>query len=301
MKSVYRNLRKAFSSSKFSLNIKKFFPKWYADRLYRKDFGRNINWKNPNEFNEKIRWLQFKTDTSTWSLLADKYRVRKYLEERGYGNMLVKLYGVWENADEIDFDKLPKSFVLKTNHGCGSVYVVNDKSKVNLPQIRQELNKSLSEIYGIKTAEPHYFPIKPVIIAEEILHQDGDVSESLIDYKFYCTYGEPQFCAVMFNRDIEHHKYEVRLYDQNWQDKSHLLGKYSHTKIGSAKIPRPKTYEEIKSFCLELCKEFPFVRMDFYETGGKLYFGEFTFTPAACTGAPLGPLPCQILSEKIHL
>lgn len=301
MNSIFRNLRKTLRSSKLNLSIKRIFPKFYADRLYKIYFGRKINWKNPTEFNEKIRWLQFNTDTTKWSLLADKYRVRKYLEERGYGDMLVKLYGVWDSADDIDFDKLPESFVLKTNHGCGSVYVIDDKSKANLNHIQQELNKSLSEKYGVKTAEPHYFPIKPVIIAEESLHQDGNISESLIDYKFYCIYGEPQFCAVIFNRDIEHHKYEVRLYDMNWQDISHLLRKYSPTKRGLTEIPKPKTFEKMKSFCQEVCKEFPFVRMDFYETNGKLYFGEFTFTPAACTGGSLGKRACQILSDKISL
>ncbi|MDE7412467.1 MAG: hypothetical protein K2N05_01575 [Muribaculaceae bacterium] len=296
-----RNIKSLIKSIKRSYITKFCTPKKLAEFLYYNNFGRKIDWKCPTEFNEKIRWLQFSTDTSKWTLLADKYLVRKYLEDKGYGDMLVKLYGVWENAENIDFDKLPKSFVLKTNHGCGSVYVIKDKTKIDLNTIKNELNKSLSEKYGINTAEPHYFPIKPVIIAEEILFQDGNLSSSMIDYKLYCTYGEPQFCAVMFNRDIECHKYDIRLYDNNWQNISHLLGKYSHTNLGLTEIPRPKNFEKMKNFCRDLCKEFPFVRMDFYETDGKLYFGEFTFTPAACTGAPLGPVPCKILSDKIHI
>ena len=89
-------------------------PQKWADRRYKKKFGRNINWNSPTEFNEKIRWMQFNTDTTMWSFLADKYRVREYLKEKGYEHILVKLYGKWDKAEDIDFDLLPNSFILKT-------------------------------------------------------------------------------------------------------------------------------------------------------------------------------------------
>ncbi|MBD5195135.1 MAG: hypothetical protein HDS84_00050 [Bacteroidales bacterium] len=284
---------------KLKYNIKKLFPKFEANRLYNRYFGRNINWKNPTEFNEKIRWMQFKTDTSKWTLLADKYKVRKYIEDQGYGELLVKLYGVWDNAEDIDFDKLPESFVIKTNHGCGSVYIVKDKSKVNYEEIRQKLAKDLKEEFGIITAEPHYRKIKRKIIAEELLHQDNSQSSSLIDYKFYCVHGEPQFCGVMFNRDIATHRYNVRLYDNDWNDISGLLGK--DVNKGDKGISKPVNFDKMKEFCRNVCKEFPFVRMDFYECDGKLYFGEFTFTPAACTGGSLSKDACDILSKKMKI
>lgn len=277
------------------------FPKRHAAKLYKSRFGRNIDWQNPTEFNEKLRWMQFYTDTSKWTLLADKYRVREYLEKNGYSELLVKLYGVWDNAEDIDFTKLPESFVIKTNHGSGGVFVVRDKSKVDSNVIRAELNKGISKKFGIETAEPHYFSIRPAIIAEELLEQDGDVSSSLIDYKFYCTDGEPQFCAVMYNRDIEHHQYDVRVYDMKWNEISHFVGDYSHVRKGKTSVPKPKNMDRMIQFCRDMCKEFPFVRMDFYETNGRLYFGEFTFTPAACTGSPLSPEACEKLSQKILL
>lgn len=281
--------------------IKICFPKWYANKLYKKQFNRNINWEKPTEFNEILRWLQFKTDTSKWSLLADKYRVRKYLEDRGYGDMLVKLYGVWSKAEDIDFTVLPDSFVIKTNHGCGSVYVINDKRSVDLEQIRTNLKKDISVKFGIDTAEPHYLHIKPVIIAEELLHQDGDISSTIIDYKLYCTHGEPQFCGVMYNRTISNHAYDINLYDSNWEDISTLIGIYPNVNIGTSTIPKPKNFDLMKEFCRDVCSEFPFVRMDFYECYGKLYFGEFTFTPGACFGRPLGLEAGKILSDKIRI
>lgn len=287
--------------SKIGYIIKKRYPRYQANKRYKVQFGRNIDWKNPTEFNEKLRWLQFKTDTSKWTLLADKYRVRKYLEKKGYGDMLVKLYGVWDKAEDIDFSILPDSFVIKTNHGCGEVYIVKDKGTEDLGKIRNSLKKDLSEPFGIETAEPHYFKIKPLVFAEELLVQDGDISSSLIDYKFYCINGEPIFCGVMFNRDISNHTYSVSLYDQNWKDMSAMLGEYSYSDKGMSIIPKPQKFKEMKQFCKEVCKEFPFVRMDLYECNGKLYFGEFTFTPAACTGGSLGEKACEILATKIQL
>lgn len=286
---------------KLSSVVLKTFPKWQANRLYRSIFNRNINWKNPTEFNEKLRWLQFYTDTSKWSELADKYRVRNYLQNRGYGDLLVNLYGVWDNADNIDFTKLPDSFVIKTNHGCGSVYIINDKNTVDLEAIRQNLKKDLNDKFGVATAEPHYLRIKPVVIAEELLRQDGDFSTSLVDYKMYCVKGEPVFCAVMYNRDIHGHRYDVNLYDNNWKEVNHLIADLHHTHRGQSVIPKPRNFERMKQFCKDMCSEFEFVRMDFYECGGKLYFGEFTFTPGACSGGSLGKEASQRLSEKINL
>ena len=284
---------------KVKKEIKKRWPKWQANRLYKQQFHRDINWTNPTEFNEKLRWIQFNTDTSKWSLLADKYRVREYLAKLGYGDMLVNLYGVWENADDIDFDKLPNSFVLKTNHGSGSVYVVEDKRKADLDNLRQKLKKDLKEQFGIDTAEPHYLKIHPVIMAEELLHQDGEISTSLIDYKFYCVQGKPLLCAVMYNRSVEFHRYDVRLYSNQWEDRSELLSSKAHK--GSIEIPRPRNFDLMKRFCHNACSEFSFVRMDFYECNGKLYFGEFTFTPGACSGGAIGPVAGDIISEKIKL
>ena len=278
--------------------LKTIFPKWQANRLYKNNFGRSINWNHPTEFNEKIRYLQFYSDTSKWPLLADKYRVRKYITEKGYEDILVKLYGVWKDAKDIDFSKLPNSFVLKTNHGCGSVYIIKNKQEANLEKIKRQLNKDLKESFGIDTAEPHYLKINPVIIAEELLRQDGNQSSTLIDYKFYCIYGEPQFCGVMYNRNIANRTYDVKLYDNDWKDITKFLAKTAH--VGNKDIPRPRNFDAMKEFCRKVCAEFPFVRMDFYESNGKLYFGEFTFTPAACSGGSIGPDALKILADQIH-
>ena len=114
--------------------------------------------------------------------LADKYKVRDYITEKGYGHMLTKLYGVWTDARSIDFDKLPNKFILKCNHDCGSYCLVDKSSEYDKQKIIKKLNHSLKNKYGYKFCEPHYNKIKPLVIAEEFLEEktDNPISTSLI-------------------------------------------------------------------------------------------------------------------------
>ena len=134
----------------------KHHPKKVASERYKKAMGKDLDWENPKDLNEKINWMKFNTDLSEWTRLSDKYRVREYLKERGREDLLVKLYGVWENANDIDFDALPDKFVLKSNHGCGTVILVKDKNTLDKSHVRKQMNGWIKNKYGILTAEPHY-------------------------------------------------------------------------------------------------------------------------------------------------
>ena len=129
--------------------IASFYPKYLADKTYKCVFRKKINWENPSNLIEKIYWLQFNSDTSLWTLCADKYRVRKFVEERNCGEILNELYGVWNKADEINFDLLPNSFVLKTNNSCGQIIIVKDKSRLNISEVRHKLNSWLKITQGL--------------------------------------------------------------------------------------------------------------------------------------------------------
>lgn len=274
-------------------------PQELASFLYKRRFGRDINWNNPQEWNEKLRWLSFYTDTTLWTQLADKYNARKYVIEKGYGNILVKLYGVWSDANLINFDELPNSFVIKTNHGCGEVVVVKNKKNIDTEKLRKLMAKYLETPFGYETAEPHYLKIKPRIIAEELLSSDSTFSSSIVDYKFYCFNGEPVICGVFLNRDSKTHETTSVFFDMNW--KQHPEWNNSKKKEYTKQIPQPLNFELMKKACSDLCKSMPFCRLDFYESGGNLYFGEFTFTPASCTGGSLNPSIFYELGNKITI
>lgn len=270
MKTLYikiiRNLERIGLLTPYSLIRLKYFLK----------FGRKANMKNPQTLNEKILWLEFHTDTSRWTELADKYGVRNYIEQIGLGHTLVKLYGKYDRADEIDFDTLPSSFVIKTNNGSGQVWVVEDKSKLDIAATIREFNRQLDLPFGITSAEPHYRRIKPCIIIEEYLQADNPVSSSLIDYKIWCFNGKPCCVFTGCNRDVKKHKVEFGLYDaKDWTSWNHFI---SPSFKNNTVVPKPELLEQMKEYASLIAREFPQVRVDFYEVNHKIYFGELTFT-----------------------
>lgn len=253
-------------------------PQELADRLYIDATGNKngINWESPVDLNEKINWLKFNSDTTKWSELADKYAVRKFIEEKGYKQYLVPLLGVWENANEIDFSTLPDSFVLKTNNGAGTVMVVEDKALISQRRVKAQLNKWLRMSFGLKQAEPHYLRIKPLIIAESLLKDKSGISSSLVDYKIWCFDGKAFGTKVYYNR----HRFEadIEWYDRDWNYRPEKLVFTKDKRDGGGKINKPKNYEQMISFAEDLSKGFPQVRVDLYNIDGQIYFGEMTFT-----------------------
>jgi len=267
------------------------FPKWYVRYLYKKIVEKKLDLKNPQDYNEKIQWLKIYSDTSEWTILADKYKVREYVTQCGLSHILAKLYGVWERAEDIDFSKLPDKFVLKTNHGWGNNILVADKSKLDIPDSVRKLNKWVNEKYGLVTFEPHYWKMKRRIIAEEFLQDERNVekSSSLIDYKFYCFNGEPHSLLVLYDRkniyvgsDVKQEGPRVRacIYDLDWNAHPEAISNTGPFADKSPEpIPRPERFDEMLEVCRKISKPFPHVRLDLFEANKKVYFGEMTFTP----------------------
>lgn len=253
-----------------------FDPKILMTLTSLKMTGRWINWSNPQTLDDKINWLKFNSDTSLWTLLSDKLAVRDYVESKGLKFILVKLYGKWDSADEIDFDNLPKSFVLKTNHGSGTNIIVKDKSELDFNDAKKKLGEWLKLRFGWPT-EPHYLKIEPVVIAEEFLvDNDHDFSSSLIDYKVWCLSGKPYCIWACYSRTVE--SVYVRTYDLNWNYRRECSIFTDHYREGKIDIPKPQSLTQMLDAAKRLSEGFPEVRVDFYEVNGKLYFGELTFT-----------------------
>lgn len=215
---VYRLLNKYSRHKQAKLAMKD--PREVANLTYKQVFGKEINWENPTNLIEKIYWLQLYTDTSLWSICADKYRIREYAQSKGIIHLLPRLYGRWDNPKDIDFDKLPKSFVLKTTNGCGQVLLVRDKSKLNIRQTRNLLKRWMMFRYGFDSAQIHYTRIQPCIIAEEFLTDSNDENRGITDYKVWCLGGKVVYILCVYDRVIlgEHHGYHLSAYDPNWND-----------------------------------------------------------------------------------
>lgn len=254
------------------------YPVLVAKLRFRLIFGRKLDLKQPKDLNEKILWLSLFSDTSEWSRLADKYAVREYVEQVGGAKYLIPLYGKWNKAEDIDWAALPSKFVMKTNNGCATVLLVEDKSKIKKNVALKLMSDWLKKDTSSATTEFHYQHIKPCILAEEYLNfkEDINVSSSPIDYKIWCFNGKPTYVFVISNRDDE--KIDVALFDCEWNVCNEKLLFSNHIRKQNPLVKKPENLKEMVELAAKLARPFPEVRVDLYNINGKIYFGEMTFT-----------------------
>lgn len=223
-------------------------------------------------FGEKIQWMKLHGNLQKYNNYVDKYLVRDYVKEKIGEEYLIPLLGVYEDVSEIDYSKLPKSFVLKANHGSGYNIIVKDKSKSNFSKINKKLSKWLKEDYYKIKKEYQYQNVKKKITCEKFIQ---DKNNQLLDYKFFCFDGKPAFVKVDFDR-YENHK--VNFYDMDWNLlEMQEAGWENYTE----KYEKPENFDLMQELTNKLCEDFQFVRVDLYNADGKIYFGELTFTPAS--------------------
>lgn len=255
-----------------------YYPTTFVKIRYFARFHKCLDLKNPKTLNEKILYLSLCTDTSKWTLYADKYRVRDYIKELGLGDSLVKLYGKWDKAKDCNFAELPNQFVLKSNHGSGDVVIVKDKSKIDEVAVKKKFEKELNKPYGALEGGLHYMRIKPCLIAEELLDikKQPIPSSSLIDYKIWCINGTPRYIWICLNRRND--GMENCLYDINWNDCSRYLVYNDHYRHPAEKLSKPKCLDRMLDMAKTISNGLPVLRCDFYIVDNKVYFGEMTLT-----------------------
>jgi hypothetical protein len=252
------------------LKTSRWFPYdvLYIKLFYRLGMKQKLNFENPSTYTQKIQWLKLHNTDAQFSMLVDKYAVKNYIKQIIGEQYVIPLLGVWNNYDEIDFNALPDQFVLKTNHDSGTVIVCTDKSKLNHDSARKKLNKALSVNYFYKSREYPYKNIKPRIIAEEYIH-DSDQGE-LTDYKIFCFHGEPYYLQITSNNGV--HKY-MNYFDTKFQP-IHLS---TGLPVNPHGIEEPENIDKMLEIARLLSKNIIHVRVDMYNIGGKIYFGEYTF------------------------
>lgn len=255
--------------------------------------GETLELDNPKTFNQKVQWLKLFDTTPLKTQLSDKYLVRDWVREKIGDKYLTELLGVWDNFDDIDFSLLPERFVLKGNHGCAFNYIVPDKSKLNISDARYKFTSWMKINYAYRGFEPQYLNIKPVIIAEEYLENDGD---DLYDYKIWCFGGEPKF--IQFIRERNKGGTKMAYFDTDWNKQPFVS---NNIRIED-EIEKPKNLDEMLEIARILSKDFCYVCVDLYHLNdGTIKFGEMTFTRAngACHWNP--PEYNTIIGDMITL
>ena len=249
-----------------------FIPdKLYLQLLYRCKMGYWLDFENPKTFSEKLQWLKLYNRNPMYTTLVDKYAVKKWVAEKIGEDHIIPTLGVWDNANEIDFDKLPNQFVLKTtNGGGGDVVICKDKSKFDRLRAISHLNRGLKKKIYNEFREWPYKNVPPRIIAEKYIE---DESGQLKDYKFYCFKGHAQVCMVVSDRfGVGHYdSFDAETFQQlMFCAKSGKLPEKSKEKP-------PENYKQMLALANQLSESFPHVRIDLYSVHNNIYFGEYTF------------------------
>ena len=266
----------------------KFFfisPELMSALWYGQNAGELPHLRHPRNFNELCMSINLKAykDKKQHDLrvrCADKYEVRDYVKEKGFGHILNECYGVYDSFDEIDFDQLPSKFVIKMTSGSHMNYICTDKSKLNLDELRSIVAGWFQkmETFGLKTAEWHYVCMKPRLIVEKYLHMLGE-KLSLVDYKWHCFNGQVYHIETISDRDAITDANNCDTYNMNWERTECVKPEFHPNR---RLLPKPACFEEMKKAAEVLSEDFEYVRVDMYEVEGRLLFGELTFTPMGC-------------------
>ena len=255
----------------------KISPELEQRLMFRLKMGYRLDLRNPKTFNEKLNWLKINYRNDLLPRCADKYLARGYIEECGFGEYLPKLYWHGTDPEDIPFESLPESFVIKSTSGSGNNIIVKDKSQLNINQVKKQIKKWLREKYLLAYGEWHYEQIKPSIIIEEFL-SDG-VHMVPEDYKLFCfnnfmggTANRVGCVAVDIGRLVEHKR---NIYDANFALMQEVS--FGFDRDFEQTVNKPCCFNEMCAVASRLSRPFPHSRIDFFVIGERFYIGEITF------------------------
>ncbi|MEL7663306.1 MAG: ATP-grasp fold amidoligase family protein [Methanosarcina mazei] len=232
--------------------------------------------KNSKSFSEKIIYRRV-YPLSIFSLLADKIAVREYVKKKGGEKYLIPLYGTYDRLTIEDINRLPESFVLKANHGCGLNKIVLNKSKEDINRLIEEANGWLEIDYSKVFGEKHYERIRPMLLAEKLLLNHNKIPE---DYKIHVfnRFDKREqfiFIQVISNRYGDQKRYLV---SRDWTPLPFEIVDFA-TNVNIKCENKPTCLGEMLNVAKILSESFGYCRIDLYAIGDKVYFGEMTFTP----------------------
>lgn len=244
--------------------------KTYLKMIYRIIMKEKLNVDNPVTFTEKMQWLKIYDHNPEYTVMVDKYGVKKYIADRIGEEYVVPLLGVWDKFEDIDFESLPEQFVLKCTHDSGGLVICKDKSNLDIAAARAKINKSLKRNYYRNFREWPYKNVKPRIIAEQYM-EDENSFESLNVYKIMTFNGVPKIIQAIKNDKTKNES--IDYFDTSWN----LMDMRQNYPNSEVPVQKPHNLEAMLLLAEKLAKGFSFLRVDFYEVNGKVYFSEFTF------------------------
>lgn len=248
------------------------FPdKLYLKLQFKHLMGYKLDLEHPKTFQEKLQWLKLYDRKPIYTKMVDKYEAKDFIAEKVGSEYIIPTLGIYNTVDEIDYDKLPNEFVIKTTHDSGTVIVCKDKSKLDKEYVRKYISERLKRRYYYSEREWPYKDVKPRIIIEKNINVND---EDLRDYKFFCFDGEPKALYITTNRGLEGGLKEDFFYADGKHMEVNQKGYYNNPVTPEL----PNNFEKMKELARVLANGIPQLRVDFYEINDKVFVGELTFS-----------------------
>lgn len=277
--SLKSKFRKSFLG-KYLISELHCFESWLVPKLvsdekavlkfYKKSAGKDLNLENPITLSEKLNWYKLNGRIPLMQQCADKVAMREYVTEKGYGDCLNEIHGVYTRVKDIDIDTLPEKFALKAAHGSHMNIIVTDKTKENWKQHKMMMSTWLRQNIAWGGREWVYKDMPRRIVAEKYLE---DASGELRDYKFFCFNGKPTY--MQYDSGRYHGKHLRNYYDMDMN----FIPVRDDVPSDESNKPEisNEIFEKMKKMAADLAEPFQHVRVDFYMVNNKIYVGELTF------------------------
>lgn len=248
----------------------------YLQLLYWLSFGKNLNLKQPLTFNEKLQWLKIYDRRPIYVQMVDKVSAKELVAAIIGAEYVIPTLGVWDSPNEIDFDTLPERFVLKTTHDSGGIRIIDKSKGFDRDEIRAFLWKHFKNDLFRSQREWPYKTVKPRVLAE-VYMEDSKTGE-LRDYKVFVFGGEAKTVHIATGRQSADRPTAFDFFDRDFRHMDFEKGGYPN----ADPLPeKPQHLELMFKLAERLAGELPFLRVDFFEADGRVYFGEFTFYPGS--------------------
>lgn len=252
-----------------SKGIIKYDDRKYLEYEYYEKMGKKLNLDNPQKYSEKLQWLKLYDHNPLYTKMVDKYESKSYVKEKVGEQYIVKTYGIYDNFDEIDFNKLPNKFIMKCTHDSGGTFICKDKMNFNYKKAKKVIKKCLKRKYFYLHREWPYKNVKPRIIIEELLENKN--SKDLLEYNFFMFNGKPEFFMLCYG-DKRTNRYN----DYYDMDCKRLNIKLDYM-TSDNNITKPKNFDKMVEISKKLSANIPSLRVDLYVCNNKIYVGELTF------------------------
>ena len=276
LKKIRQQMKRSQIPTIYNTNLTQEQKIWFLSQKFYEEVGYYPDFKNPKSFNEKINWMKLNYYNPLEDVCIDKYTFKEYIRAKLGAEYVIPAIGVYEDVNDIDFNKLPQKFVIKTTIGNGGIgcQLVKDKNKINIDKLKYTFNNLMQEWNSpfFQSYQPGFKYIQPKIIIEEYMPiREG----AALEYKMFCFHGEMKFCLI--ECDYFGKKPARAIYDKQFQELPFTIRRLTKRTLNK----KPQLYDEMIVLAEKLAATFPFVRVDFYVINNKIYLSELTFNSGA--------------------